>query len=189
MPFLLKQNIGHKQLLQFPNLNKLQNQAEYRISDDNLSAYCNHLLSLCKDWKTRFEGIIFIEIPNWLINSFMTDVSDITELKLQEELLILKNNFEIKPSFKKSYHDFWLQESIPERYPNLWKAVKIFFKAFPSTYMAERGFNSMTQLLSKQRNDLKIEKRGDLRMYLSNLEPNVNALAKSHQAQGSHAKC
>ena len=31
---LIKQNIGHKQLSQFPNLNKLQNQAEYRISDD-----------------------------------------------------------------------------------------------------------------------------------------------------------
>ena len=119
----------------------------------------------------------------------MTDVSDIRELELQEELLILKNDFEIKPSFKKSYHDFWLQVSIPERYPNLWKAVKIFFIAFPSTYMAERGFSAVTQILSKQRNNLKIEKRGDLRMYLSNLERNVNALAKSHQAQGSHAKC
>ena len=158
-------------------------------------------------WKTRFEDIIFIEIPDWLINLFMTDVFDITKLELQEELLILKNDFEIKPALKKSYHDFGLQESIPERYPNLWKAVKIFFIAFPFTYnfyftfynfycitfyvgyMAERGFSAVTQILSKQRNNLKIEKRGDLRMYLSNLEPNVNALAKSHQAQGSQAKC
>ena len=116
---LLKQNIGRKQLSQFSNLNKLQNQAEYRISADDLSAYCNHLLSLYEDWKTRFKDIIFIEIPDWLINTFMTDVSDITELELQEELLILKNDFEIKPSFKKSYHDFRLQESIPDRYPNL----------------------------------------------------------------------
>ena len=38
-------------------------------------------------------------------------------------------------------------------------------------------------------NNLKIEKRGDLKMSLSNLEPNVNTLAKSHQTQGSYAKC
>ena len=55
--------------------------------------------------------------------------------------------------------------------------------------MAEHDFSAVTEILSKQRNNLKIEKRGDLRMYLSNLEPNVNALAKSHQTQGSHAKC
>ena len=75
----------------------------------------NHLLFLYEDWKTRFEDIIFIEIPDWIIKPFMTDVSDTTELELQEELIILKNDFEIKPSFKKSYHDFWLQVSIPER--------------------------------------------------------------------------
>ena len=85
---LHKQNIGHMQLSQFFNLNKLQNQAEYRISDDDLSAYCNHLLSLHEDWKTRFEDIIFIEIPDWIINPFMTDVSDTTEFEHQEELLI-----------------------------------------------------------------------------------------------------
>ena len=75
----------------------------------------NHLLFLYEDWKTRFEDIIFIEIPDWIIKPFMTDVSDTTELELQEELIILKNDFEIKPSFKKFYHDFWLQVSIPER--------------------------------------------------------------------------
>ena len=103
-----------------------------------------------EDWKTRLEDIIFIEIPDWLINPFMIDVSDISELELQEEILILKNDFEIKSSFKKSYHDFWLQESILERYPNLWKAVKIFFIAFPSTCTSERGFSAVTQILSKQ---------------------------------------
>ena len=50
----------------------------------------------------------------------MIDVSDIRVLELQEELIILKNDFEIKSSFKiNSYHDFWQQESIPDRYPNL----------------------------------------------------------------------
>ena len=43
---LLKQNIERKQLSRFPNLNKLQNQAERRsqISDDNFFAYVDYLM-------------------------------------------------------------------------------------------------------------------------------------------------
>jgi hypothetical protein len=40
---------------------------------------------------------------------------------LEEEPMELQNNFELKPKFKKSYQEFWLQKEIPDRYPAVWR--------------------------------------------------------------------
>ena len=109
-----------------------------------------------------------------------------TDIEIQEELIALKNDFELKPLFKQSYQQFWLQKEIPERYPKLWEEVKIYFIAFPTTYLAEQGFSVVTQLLTKQRNRLQIAERGDLRLILSNIEPRIRELACKHQIQPSH---
>ncbi len=63
--------------------------------------------------------------------------------------------------------DFWLQKEISDCYPVLWNKVKIYFIAFPTSYLIERGFSAVTLLLSMQRNRLKITERGDLRLLLS----------------------
>ena len=62
----------------------------------------------------------------------------------------------------------------------------MYIIAFPSTYLVECGFSCVNQLLTKYRNRLDIVKRGDLRLALSNLEPDIKKLASQHQAQGSH---
>jgi hypothetical protein len=36
---------------------------------------------------------------------------------LEKELMELQNDFELKPKFKKSYQEFWLQKEIPDQYP------------------------------------------------------------------------
>ncbi|KRY11557.1 hypothetical protein T12_1301 [Trichinella patagoniensis] len=41
-------------------------------------------------------------------------------------------------------------------------------------------------ILSKQRNRLNLEMRGDLRLKLTNFQPNINALAAAHQTHPSH---
>ncbi|XP_039206934.1 zinc finger MYM-type protein 6-like [Crotalus tigris] len=71
-------------------------------------------------------------------------------------------------------------------YPILWEEVKLLLLAFPSTYLVERGFGAIQQILSKSRNMLKISECGDLRMRLTKMVPDLKKLTSAHQAQGSH---
>ncbi|KFD49647.1 hypothetical protein M513_09479 [Trichuris suis] len=57
--------------------------------------------------------------------------------------------------------------------------------AFPSTYLVECGF-SKAAALTKSRNRMDAATRGDLRLSLSNLQPDIMKLAKKCQPQGSH---
>jgi len=64
-------------------------------------------------------------------------------------------------------------------------SVKLLLLSFPSTYLVEKGFSVVFQLL-KQRNRLDICNKGDLRLALTNIESDIATLAATHQAQGSH---
>lgn len=81
---------------------------------------------------------------------------------------------------------FWLQTVIIHHYPGLWTYVKNILIAFPSSYLVKRGFSTVTDLITKKRNRLDIVTRGDLRLTLTNIEPNIKKLAKNHQVQPSH---
>ncbi|KAK2701986.1 hypothetical protein QYM36_019375 [Artemia franciscana] len=54
------------------------------------------------------------------------------------------------------------------------------------SYLVEAGFSSVPQMLSKARNRLDIVKRGDLRLSLTSIDPNIKRLVVKHQPQGSH---
>jgi len=99
----------------------------------------------------------------------------------------LQNDFEGEVLFQQiGYEAFWPKEQA--KYPHLWEKIKLLLLAFPSSYLVEKGFSSVLQLLTKQRNRLQIYKRGDLRLFLSNIEPDIIKMANSHQAQGSYCK-
>jgi len=53
--------------------------------------------------------------------------------------------------------------------------------AFPSTYLAEKGFSAVQQLLTKSRNRLDICEKGDLRLMLTSHKPDINSLMGNHQ--------
>lgn len=44
---------------------------------------------------------------------------------------------------------YWLQKEISERNLKLWEAIKLFFIAIPTSYVAECGFNTVTQLIKQ----------------------------------------
>ena len=50
----------------------------------------------------------------------------------------------------------------------------------------ETGFSGVNHVLTKNRNKLDVAQRGDLKLLLSNFEPDILKLAKIHQPQGSH---
>jgi hypothetical protein len=100
-------------------------------------------------------------------------------------ILEIQNDFELKPKFKKSYQEFWLQKEIPDRYA-VRREIKKLLISFPTSYLVERGFSVVVRLLSKQRNRLQINQRGDLRLLLTEIKPNIRKLISLHQVRPSH---
>jgi hypothetical protein len=72
------------------------------------------------------------------------------------------------------------------KYPNSSKCVRKLLLLFSSSYLAECGFSAINDFLLKRRNQLDITQRGDLRLKLTKLEPDIKSLCSMHQAQGSH---
>ena len=58
----------------------------------------------------RYQDFINMEIPDWVLNPFAYVCASDTSFVIQEKLIAVKNNFELKPLFKKLYVDFWLQK-------------------------------------------------------------------------------
>ncbi|KAG8234800.1 hypothetical protein J437_LFUL006633 [Ladona fulva] len=177
---LFKRNIGRRELYQFPFLLKLDEQAG--IGDDDLRVFCDHLATLHKNMMQRFEDLLLLEIPDWVINPFVIKEVGI----LEEELIGIQNDVELKPKFKINYQEFWLQMEVSDHYPALWMVVKKLHLAFPTSYLVERGFSAVIQLISKQRNRLQVCECGDLRLLLSDIKPDVGKLVSGHQAHPSH---
>ena len=175
---LYKQNINKRQFHQFPNLSSV------KPEDDDLLINHTHLEALREYFITRFDDLLNLIIPDWIINPTIN--SEIQKLSLQEEFIELSTNEELKIKLKNGYQEFWLQRQIPILYPALWAEVKKFIIAFPSTYLAEKGFSMVTNLLTKKRNRLSIVDRGDLRLLLTKIEPNIDKLVSTHQTHPSH---
>ncbi|CAH1990011.1 unnamed protein product [Acanthoscelides obtectus] len=116
--------------------------------EDDVSTYVQHLNALYSDFEYRFEDILTMVIPPWIINPYR----DIEETNvIQEELTELRTNEELKVQFKNGYQKFWLQNNIPVSYPVLWNIARKCLIFFPSLYLVERGFSAVTNLLTKKK--------------------------------------
>ncbi|KFD44807.1 hypothetical protein M513_14316, partial [Trichuris suis] len=104
------------------------------------------------------------------------------EVTFQEELIEMQANEELKPKIKGGYTSFWVQQEIRQLYPRLRNVAKKFLIPFPSSYLVERGFSTVTDLLGKKRNRLQIVRRGDMRLLLTTIEPDVDKFVALHQA-------
>ncbi|XP_003377983.1 conserved hypothetical protein [Trichinella spiralis] len=74
------------------------------VHDDDIQIYCDHLDVLQKDMQERFQDILKMKIPNWVIDPFSN--TDEIEMELEKELIDLQTNEELKPKFKNGYHSF-----------------------------------------------------------------------------------
>ncbi|KAG0438169.1 SCAN domain-containing protein 3 [Dictyocoela muelleri] len=176
---LYKQNLGRSEFMFFPNLETA------KPNEDDIFIYCDHLEALYHDFNVRFKDIFTLSIPDWVLNPFLIDSAE-DSLQLQEELMDIRNDYELKYKFKNGYQQFWLQKKISEKYPGVWKIVEKLILAFPSSYLVERGFSAVTNLLTKKRNRLQTVERGDLRLLLTKIQPRVKDLLESHQIHPSH---
>lgn len=180
---IFKGNIGRGELCQFPSLQKCSE--SLHLEDDQIFTFTDHLDKLKCDMESRFEDIANLKIPDWVFDPFSFDAVDTLEHILQTEFLDLKYDCEAKMIFKQhGYELAWVK--LMESYPKLWEMVESLLISFPSTYLVEKGFSSVVQLLTKQRNKLDVCTKGDLRLHLTNIQPDIQALTAVHQAQGSH---
>uniref|UniRef100_A0A5S6PZA8 DUF4371 domain-containing protein n=1 Tax=Trichuris muris TaxID=70415 RepID=A0A5S6PZA8_TRIMR len=126
---IFKRNLGRGEFCQFPLLAALKENTE--VVDDDILVYCNHLEMLHADFMKRFIDILSMKIPDWVVDPFC-NVEE-AETELQEELVELQHNEEIKPKFRSGYHQFWLQRQVAQLYPRLWAIVEKLLIAFPSS--------------------------------------------------------
>ena len=174
---LFRQNIGRGDFSQFPLLGSCPT-----VTEADRLCYVEHLMALEQDLLKRFTELLHLEIPAWVIDPFHINAHDFPEI--EEELIDLQVDEELKVMFQTRPTEFWYEAKY--KLPKLWDLCQMYIMAFPTTYLVEKGFSSMTQLLTKQRNRLEICQRGDLRLMLTSIEPSIVDLAKQHQAQGSH---
>lgn len=173
-------NMGRREFLQFPNVKEI---AEM-VTDDDLLVYVKHLQQIRTDMEERFHDLINLNIPDWILNPFVVDPTEV-DTEIQESLIDLQSDTSARHQFSLFEKDFWMKNDLPNKYPTLWEQARTFFVAFPSTYLVECGFSKVASL-TKTRSRLDVATRGDLRLSLSNLEPNIDQLAQKYQAQGSH---
>ncbi|CAH1986347.1 unnamed protein product [Acanthoscelides obtectus] len=172
-------NIARKFLISFPSSYLVERGfSATSCQEDDVSTYVQHLNALYSDFESRFEDILTTVIPPWIINPY-GDIEK-TNVIIQEELTELSTNEELEVQFKNGYQQFWLQNNIPVTYPVLWNIARKLLISFPSSYLVERGFSAVTNLLTKKRNRLDIISQGDLRLTLTKLTPNLDNLLLKH---------
>ena len=139
------------------------------VNDENLLFYFEYLENMQRN----------------LVIPFEVNVADV-DVSLQETLLELQSGEALRTEFKDTESNIWKANDIATKYPLLWDKAQLYVIAFPSSYLVEAEFSRFFNLLSKVRNRLDIMKRGDLRLSLTWIEPDINKLAEQHQPQRFH---
>ncbi|GBP84152.1 SCAN domain-containing protein 3 [Eumeta japonica] len=78
-------------------IDEMSSDIEIECIDEDIHTYSQHLSALHDDFKTRFEDMLTMDIPPWIINPF--DETEVANVVLQEELLELSTNEELKVKF------------------------------------------------------------------------------------------
>ncbi|XP_077083466.1 zinc finger BED domain-containing protein 5-like [Siphateles boraxobius] len=177
---LYKLNLSRRQFSNFPQLAKVVDE----LTDNHLLRYTDHLRAVKADMEIRFRDLEQLDVPEWVMEPFEGDVSR-SEAEIQETLIDLQNDEEAKATFRAcGWRVMWVTHG--QRFPLLWKRIRLLLLAFPTSYLVEQGFSQALHMQTKYRSRLNLVTSGALRLKLTSLCPDVKKLAASHQAQGSH---
>ncbi|KAK2705793.1 hypothetical protein QYM36_015969 [Artemia franciscana] len=156
-----------------------------RRKDEDLALYGEYLENIYEDMQTWVGDLLEMDIPIWVSIPFEVNVTE-KELSLQEPLIELQSDKIMRAKFQDGKYNIWKTNDVATNYPLLWDKAQFCVIAFPTCYLVEAAFSRVSQMLSNDRNRLDIVKRGDLRLSLTSIEPNINKLAEKNQTQGSH---
>ena len=119
-------NLGCREFRQFSCLSDLEKKTE--VKDDDIAVYCSNLAKLHRDMSVRFSDLFSLEIPDWVIDPF-TEPSTEVPTHVEEELVILQNDEDLKPKFKTSYQVFGMQTAM-QTLPNPVERHQVVFHCF-----------------------------------------------------------
>jgi hypothetical protein len=143
-----------------------------------------HLENLSTNFRRYFfaEEDINLSNWNWVCNPFDSKPNGLS-LEEEEQLIDVSSSTSLKMDFStKSLTNFWIELSNDFSVIKA-KAIRILL-VFPTSYLCETGFSAVASLKSKYRNKLQLEK--ELRVAISNVEPNLQRLCATKQAHVSH---
>lgn len=179
---LLHHNLLNSEFYLFPELSSIKDD----VTSEDIEKFSSHLNELKSDMKRRFKDILNLKVYDWMKNPFTANVNE-ADAKCQEEILEIKYDEESKQNFANGgYESLWQNKKMPLLYPNMWNQIFHLLIPFPSSYLVESGFSAANHIMTKERNRLNISERGDLRLFLTNIEPDIEYLTSNHQPQGSH---
>ncbi|CAH1101323.1 unnamed protein product [Psylliodes chrysocephalus] len=98
--------------LQFSHLSILPEM----LQDDVILSYMTHLEALHKNFTKRFENLLNLQTPQWIKNPYNTTAIEEANLIMQEELIIISTDEELKQKFNQGYQKFWLRLNIETQY-------------------------------------------------------------------------
>lgn len=143
----------------------------------------SHLTSLSEHFSSYFSDVT-TDAWDWVRDPFAPAAtkSGLTG-KAEEELLVLSCDRTLKARFQQVAHaNFWPFHS--HEYPELTAEAMRILLPFPTTYLCESSFSTLTAMKTKYRARLHVE--NDLRVCLSSITPRMEKLCSERQAHPSH---
>lgn len=128
---------------------------------------------------------MFLKDREWVVNPFSVcgKPSSLSSIEY-ESLIDITSDSTFQSTFSSnSYVEFWLNLKNTSFEDLSQKAITILLP-FATTYLCETGFSAYTATKTKYRNRLNVEP--DLRIQLSQIEPDIAKLSKNKQPQKSH---
>ena len=117
-------------------------------------------------------------MPDWVIDP-QNESSLEGASVLEEELTSLRNDIELRPKLSNSYRISGCRKLSMNVIHSVEQSQAILL-AFPTSYLVEKGFSAVSQVLCKQRNRPAVTDWGDLRLFLTAPKPETDKLASSH---------
>nr|XP_027777949.2 SCAN domain-containing protein 3 [Marmota flaviventris] len=171
----------------FHNLTTFINEVGHDLDIAHLQKVISeHLRNLLEYLEFYFPSKEDPRIGNsWIQNPFLSPKDSLNlTITLRDKLLKLATDEGLKIKFENtaSLASFWIK--VKNEYPELAEIALKSLVLFPSTYLCETGFSTLSVIKTKHRNSLNIHY--PLRVALSSIQPRLDKLTSKKQAHLSH---
>ncbi|XP_048655889.1 SCAN domain-containing protein 3 isoform X2 [Marmota marmota marmota] len=171
----------------FHNLTTFINEVGHDLDIAHLQKVISeHLRNLLEYLEFYFPSKEDPRIGNsWIQNPFLSSKDSLNlTITLHDKLLKLATDEGLKIKFENtaSLASFWIK--VKNEYPELAEIALKSLLLFPSTYLCETGFSTLSVIKTKHRNSLNIHY--PLRVALSSIQPRLDKLTSKKQAHLSH---
>ncbi|XP_010778516.1 zinc finger BED domain-containing protein 5-like [Notothenia coriiceps] len=148
------------------------------------AVYAEHLQTLKERFEQYFPRVADIEDYDWIQDPFHQESStEKLSMKEREECAELRVDRTLKLKFSELPLDqFWLASA--SEYPSISHHAIEQLLHFPTTYLCELAFSTLTYMKNNSRSRLSVEQ--DLRVALSSVPPRIKKICAPRQAHVSH---